>query len=749
MNRDLQIYLLMARKMTNFIASGSISDESEYIPLVIATEIYRRILSKSDLSFMKDEEKLEFEKNSKEVEVLYTLFKDKYINVINREDYLNKARDVVNTHLQIKDLDTEKEKLEQSINARKEEIKSGAIKMMPLEEDFNKMNSVVLGASSLKKEESPKQPTKISNIKGSFKKHWKKITTAAVAGCSLLFGLAACNLNKQPVKNETAEKTVDVVNNEEEKEVSVMQNVEQQIDVLANFINSTRAYGNEYMGDVAYDAYLVSNSSEVFKSKDFMAQLNYYNADGTTMLRNTLDFYRKLTVVNSYWANNAIDMVDFSNIFINEQDKTLVSKMQTMSYDIIKLSHNSDATSKQKVEDLKQEFNDLLVNSDFDTTTQYSDQARLFALLYADTTQAQLQATFGDKIFSDEIYQQYLNAIKECEAKINENVIEDIAGQAYFSGLSSIENMADDLRTYANGKIENNMTRDEIVEAINAKVNVKYISENELHGIDNYSEEYIGEAQVVTNSNGQQKVTVGGHSSGGTVVYPEGQKETGTTTQVVVDETRGPEVIEEEIVGGDHDKNNDGKEDTTGAEITINPGGNYNPDIPMWDGNISNVPEPDQVISETFEPVNNGVVGEEQVDSPAVQESYTEPVVAPTEVSTPTVQESQVVSETEVSSPAVQESYTEPVVAPTEVSTPTVQESQVVSEVEVSSPAVQESAPAPVEEQASSAPTAAITDSQKQQMDFYAQMGVSSQINPDGSITPVIIAETADYGKTL
>ena len=269
MNRDLQIYLLMARKMTNFIASGSISDESEYIPLVIATEIYRRILSKSDLSFMKDEEKLEFEKNSKEVEVLYTLFKDKYINVINREDYLNKARDVVNTHLQIKDLDAEKEKLEQSINARKEEIKSGTIKMLPLEEDFNKMNSVVLGASSLKKEESPKQPTKISNIKGSFKKHWKKITTAAVAGCSLLFGLAACNLNKQPVKNETAEKTVDVVNNEEEKEVSVMQNVEQQIDVLANFINSTRAYGNEYMGDVAYDAYLVSNSSEVFKSKDF------------------------------------------------------------------------------------------------------------------------------------------------------------------------------------------------------------------------------------------------------------------------------------------------------------------------------------------------------------------------------------------------------------------------------------------------------------------------------------------------
>lgn len=722
MNKSLQTYLIMANKATNFIEPLVVEDDKEYIPLILAAHSYQKSLSKriNDANFFKnEEEKNAFLEKVKEMEVLVNLVKNKYASEFKNPELQNKTIEIIKEHYNIANIDNEKKFIDQLLFTKKSQLENDEIEMSALESEFLRakrdagMEAEEIIPTKipfvLDKTESSKT-RKATGIKDTLKRHWKKIVAATGVALVCLGALKGCTPDF--IKNKTV--TTEVQKKDAiEKEQSIT-NVNYQIDILADIINATRSYGNEHMGDVAYNAYLVSNSSEVFKNKDFMTHLNYYDADGSTMLRNTLNFYRELTVVNSYWATKDIAMVDFSNLFMNENDKTLVKQIQTMSYDIIKLSKNDDNESKQKVENLKQQFNDIIVNSDFATTTRYSDQARLFALLYADTTQAQMQAMFSDSIFTPEIYNQYLNAIKECEAKINENVIEDIAGQAYFSELSSIQNMADDLRAMANGKVENNLTRDEIVEAINAKITAKYVSENELHGIENYAEEYLGEAKITTDANGNQKVEAGGYTSGGITIYPEGKKEAGTKTETIVDESRGEEVIKEEVIGGDHDQNLDGKEDSTGSDITINPGGNYNPNIPMLpDDGIQIEGNPGEIVDETFVPVNGGVIDEGEIDSPAVQEqSTTAPVVQ-----SPAPSNEQVISETEVSSPAVQQA----------VETAPVQEQ--------SAPAQVTQEPAPE--------TAAVAQ-------FYEDMGISSQVNADGSVTPVIeVVETEDLGKTL
>ena len=745
MNKSLQTYLIMADKATNFIDPLVVEDEREYIPLILAAHSYQISLNKrlDDVNFFKnEEEKNAFLEKTKEMEVLVNLVKNKYGTELRNENILENVKQVINKHRNLKNIKFEEEYIERSLHNKEILLNNKEIELSNLEQDYIKTkkelgldtsnkNKKVFGIGNLKNasivldKKASSKPKKATGIVDKLKRNWKKIVVATGVALVCLGAIKGCasDLNKNNQQTQETQASLaksTEVQSEVQNEQSIT-NVNYQIDTLADIINATRSYGNEHMGDVAYNAYLVSNSSEVFKNKDFMTYLNYYDADGSTMLRNTLNFYRELTVVNSYWATKDVAMVDFSNLFMNENDKTLVNQIQTMSYDIIKLSKNDDNESKQKVENLKQQFNDIIVNSDFATTTKYSDQARLFALLYADTTQAQMQAMFSDSIFTPEIYNQYLNAIKECEAKINENVIEDIAGQAYFSELSSIENLADDLRAMANGKVENNLTRDEIVEAINAKITAKYVSENELHGIENYGEEYLGEAKITTDANGNQKVSVGGHTSGGITIYPDGKKETGTTTETIVDESRGEEVIKEEVIGGDHDQNLDGKEDSTGSDITINPGGNYNPDIPMWDGNLPDIPKPGDIVEETFVPENGGVIDEGEIDSPAVNNEQSVPTQeqsAPAPVvQSPAPSNEQVISETEVSSPAVQQA----------VETAPVQEQ--------SAPAQVTQEPAPE--------TAAVAQ-------FYEDMGISSQVNADGSVTPVIeVVETEDLGKTL
>lgn len=734
MNKSLQTYLIMANKATNFIDPLVVEDDKEYIPLILAAHSYQKSLSKriNDANFFKnEEEKNAFLEKVKEMEVLVNLVKNKYASEFKNPELQNKTIEIIKEHYNIANIDNEKRFIDQALFDKKTQLENGKIEMSALESEFLKAKREAgIEAEEIIPTKIPfildknasSRPRKATGIKDLVKRNWKKVVAVAGVALVCLGAIKGCASDLNKNNQQTQEIQASLAKSTEVQNEQSITNVNYQIDTLADIINATRSYGNEHMGDVAYNAYLVSNSSEVFKNKDFMTYLNYYDADGSTMLRNTLNFYRELTVVNSYWATKDVAMVDFSNLFMNENDKTLVNQIQTMSYDIIKLSKNDDNESKQKVENLKQQFNDIIVNSDFATTTKYSDQARLFALLYADTTQAQMQAMFSDSIFTPEIYNQYLNAIKECEAKINENVIEDIAGQAYFSELSSIQNMADDLRAMANGKVENNLTRDEIVEAINAKITAKYVSENELHGIENYGEEYLGEAKITTDANGNQKVSVGGHTSGGITIYPDGKKETGTKTETIVDESRGEEVIKEEVIGGDHDQNLDGKEDSTGSDITINPGGNYDPNIPMFpEDGIQIEGNPGEIVDETFVPENGGVIDEGEIDSPAVNNEQSVPTQeqstpAPV-VQSPAPSNEQVISETEVSSPAVQQA----------VETAPVQEQ--------SAPAQVTQEPAPE--------TAAVAQ-------FYEDMGISSQVNADGSVTPVIeVVETEDLGKTL
>lgn len=523
----------------------------------------------------------------------------------------------------------------------------------------------------------------------------KKIVLGLGVACTLFAGLSAikgCSLQKT---DEPVMMTMDDLDIDDS-----IENTQEQINLLSGMLNNTRAYGNGLGADVMYDAYLVSNADQVFANKDFMASLNYYNATGSKMMVNTINTYRQLSRANSYMAADSnVGMIKFGDMFLNEQDKEFANKIQQMSYDILEYSSKTDADSKVKVESLKKEFNDVLVNSDFETTSNYSDQTKLYALIFADSTHTELKAKYGEGIFTDAIEEKFLNATKECENAAEAGKLEDLTGQTYFKNLHVIENLGDDLRAQANGKVEGKLTRDEIVQQINSKVTVAYKSENELHDIKDYSKEYIGEATVKTDSQGNQTVSAGGNTSGGIVNYPNGVQQEGTKTETIIDTNRGEEVIDEVIIGGDHDKDNDGKVDpgngaASGEEITINPGGGaYDPNIPMWPEEGIDVPNPGEEIGEPiFVPVdgNDNISNENSGNS---EEN---------------VHREEVIDEEVIDGPVME--YTS--VSPVSYALPEYDDIQA-------------------------------------QQDYYASLGFTSTVDEKGVVSPVIVIEdTEDLGKT-
>ena len=703
---NYQVYDLLQQRIMNLLDSQvKTNDVNELnrLPEIVFARALQEKLSKNEDYFIDDNERATFLEKKEQFNQLYNMYLDAYADEMKKCVSDNRFSSVANYYLNLKqeDLTNMLVNLPDEIELKRKQIaKAGYDALTDVEKKHLELTNPELLTESMKKNNNLKlvrdsSPKNITNFKDN-RPAWKRVLVGGMTVLLTIGILSFCNTqHKQTDEVVPTEQVVEVQSDE-------VISTDEQISIAVNALNSTLPYGNNADGAIAYDAWLVSNLDAVYQDNDFIAQLNY-KASASEMLQNTISYYRGLSYANVHRAlgNNTMD--DYSNIFMNEADQVFASEIQQLSYDIFQYAASGNDA---KVEEIKEAFNSKVANLEFKNSIELSDQVKLYALVNLDTVQAYMQSYYGTQVLSSGDFEEYINNdLANCVKAIEGGNVQDLLDTAYFKDLGKLEDLAEDLANEANGKIKDKLTRDEIVEAINLGITSEYVSDMELHSVTD-EDPNLGIGKVTQNADGTQKVEAGGHTSGGNYTYPEGKKETGTETEVIVDESRGEEVIKEETTGGDHDQNLDGKEDTTGEDITINPGGEYDPNIPMLpEDGIQIEGKPGQIVGETFVPIEDGssnnsseeVIDEEIVDSPA-QQSYTQDV-APASNNQETV-----IEEVEVASPAYQ-----PVQEDTQQQ-------------------ASETAPQTTETQ---------TEATQEQQDYMNEMGVSE------------ITETDDYGKTM